>query len=207
MIDIIVPTIPGREESLKRCVASYEKLAHGEVTTIIVENSKTCGWGWKKGLSHSTAPYVLLACDDQECVGDGWDNIAIESAKAKRIACPRVWLTNSWAESFGGDMKAFAHVNTKPLKDWSPVDYSTIPFLSRKAIDEIGMLEVHYGSDVWVSYRGRQLGYESVLRHGFEILHHQELVGRGAGMDQGDRDEMDCAVVFKELGKHEEVAV
>ena len=63
------------------------------------------------------------------------------------------------------------------------------------------MLDVHYASDVWVSYRGRQLGYETVLRHGFDVRHWHEQPGRGAGMSQNERDAMDVATMQRELEK------
>ena len=66
------------------------------------------------------------------------------------------------------------------------------------------MIPTQYCCDVWVSYRGRQLGYETVLRHGFDLIHHQEQVGRGAGMSQNDRDALDMETMLEELayGSH-----
>ena len=61
------------------------------------------------------------------------------------------------------------------------------------------MLDIQYCCDVWVSYRGRQLGYDTVLRHGYDLVHHQEQVGRGAGMSQNERDAIDTAVMRERL--------
>lgn len=205
MIDLIVPTIPGREDSLERCLRSY-KLHAGlaiELNEIVIKDSETCGWGWRQGLKQAESDFVLLACDDQECVGPNWTMKAIEAATKGHIVCPRVWLADGAIESNGGDMRAYAHVNRQPLKDWSGVDYTTIPFLKRGQIEAIGMLDIHYASDVWVSYRGRQLGWETVLRHGFDVVHHQESVGRGAGMTQGERDQVDCATMYAKIEEME----
>jgi hypothetical protein len=67
----------------------------------------------------------------------------------------------------------------------------------------IGMLPIHYSSDVWVSYRGRQLGWESVLRHGYDVRHWRHAALRGAGMSVPDRDEADETVLREELAKCE----
>jgi hypothetical protein len=98
-------------------------------------------------------------------------------------------------------MDRFRHVVIRPQKDWTVVDYSTIPFLSREMADAIGSLPIHYSSDVWMSYRGRQLGWETVLRHGYDIRHWRHSVGRGAGLTVIDRDAEDEVVLREELDK------
>jgi hypothetical protein len=206
MIDVIIPTVSGREESLERLRKSLRRFTPQAIplNEIIVEDSKTCGWGWDRGLRASRAPYVLLACDDQELLGPRWANVCIETVDEGKLPCPRVWLPDGRVESQGGDMEAIAHTINRPQKDGTPVDYTTIPFMSREQADAIGMVaDAHYATDVFVSYRGRQLGYETVLRHGFDVLHHQHPVKRGAGMTQEDRDAKDCAFVMAELEKYE----
>lgn len=195
-VDCVIPTVRGREASLERLRASLPD----SVNTIVVRDSETCGWGWKRGMETSNADYLLLACDDQEFLGEQWLDICIETVEAGKLPCPRVWLPGGEIESQGGDMDAYAHIICRPQKDETPVDYTTIPFMSAKQAEEIGMLgDLHYCTDVWVSYRGRQLGYETVLRHGFDVRHWHEAPGRGAGMTQADRDAMDEATLRKAL--------
>jgi hypothetical protein len=198
-LDAIVPTIPGREASLERLLESLERTTESDLSTIIVQNSETCGKGWKRGLDESEAPYVLLTCDDQEFLKPGWDLVAIETVEEGLIPCPRVWEPDGRIQSQGGDMSEFQNIITRPQKDRTPVDYVTVPFLSREMIEAIGMVETHYASDVWVSYRGRQLGWETVLRHGFDVRHWREDVGRGAGLSEMERNEMDVKTVMEEL--------
>ncbi len=195
MIDLIIPTVKGREEWLERCISSYT--AHGEVNPIVIEDSLTCGWGWKTGLDRSEAPYVLLACDDQECVGSL--EVAIQTVNEGFLPCPRVWNADGSIQSQGGDMNVRHHIISRPQKDRTPVDYTTVPLMSREQADVIGMIPTHYSSDVWVSYRGRQLGYETVLRHGYEIVHHLADVKRGAGMSQYERAIVDEESMREEL--------
>ncbi len=206
MIDAIIPTIPGREDSLERLLDSLQRTTLSPYETVIVRDSLTCGWGWKTGLERSQSDYVALLCDDQEFIASGWDEICIDTANADKLACPRVYRPDGSPESRGGDMHALHHLNRTPKKDWTEVDYTTIPFLSREQIDAIGMLPTQYAGDVWVSYRGRQLGFETVLRHGYEVRHWQEEVGRGAGMSQNERDAMDCKTVFDELDRMEKAS-
>lgn len=203
MIDVIIPTIPGREDSLLRTESSLT--AHTtqdiDLNFIVVQNSETCGWGWRRGLRMSQAPYVLLATDDQEYVNTDWTSVCMETVDEGLLPCPRVFLADGRIESNGGDMKEFCHVHSRPRRDLQPCDYTTIPFMSREQADAIGMIDVHYSSDVWVSYRGRQLGYETLLRHGFDVVHHVEAHGRGAGMAQPERDAIDEQTMREELAK------
>ncbi len=204
MIDVIIPTIPGREASLERFLESLKKSTPDDpYREIVVPDSKTCGAGWKQGLELSSADYVLLACDDQRIVSDTWAPVGMEAADKGWIVCPRVYDFAGNIASNGGDMNAYAHLSKRPKLDWAEVDYTTIPFLSREAIDRIGMLEIHYASDVWVSYRGRQLGYRTCIRHGFDVVHYEEQIGRGAGMSQGERDQMDCETMNRALAELE----
>ena len=96
-------------------------------------------------------------------------------------------------------MSAVGHLLNRHRKDGAPCDFTVVPFLSRYQAEVIGMLDIQYSCDVWVSYRGRQLGYETVLRHGYDLVHHQEQVGRGAGMSQNERDAIDTQTMFEQL--------
>lgn len=203
MIDLIVPTVNGREDSLDRCVSSYQEQSAVSLNVIIVPESKNCGWGWIQGLQAGSAPYVLLACDDQEAISDRWAERCIETVETGALPCPRVWNGDGSLESNGGNMGMLHHLDRRHHRDGTEVDYTPIPFMSREQSERIGMLPVQYAGDVWVSYRGRQLGYETVLRHGFDIKHHHAQIGRGAGMPQDQRDKMDCETVFKALDQEQ----
>ena len=143
---------------------------------IIVAESKTCGWGWQQGLAASTAPYVALIADDLECVSSDWSESCIEAADEDMLACPRVYTPTGAIESQGGDMDAIGHLLNRHRKDWSPCDF-TGPVHEPEAGRGDRDARLQYCCDIWVSYRGRQLGYDTVLRHGFDLIHHQEQVG------------------------------
>ena len=133
VIDIVVPTIPGREDSLERLIESFDKhTPDHDITWYIVKDSETCGMGWREGLERSDAPYVLLACDDQECISIGL-GLGVHRGGRARASCPAraCGCPNGRLESNGGDMDAFLHIIGRPQKDWTPVDYTTVPFMSR----------------------------------------------------------------------------
>ena len=69
----------------------------------------------------------------------------------------------------------------------APVDFTPMPFLSRAQIERIGMIPSHMMCDVWVSHRGRQLGYETVLLHDYRLIHHHEMTGRKSDTGPGDK--------------------
>lgn len=174
-----------------------------DLNIIIVPESKTCGWGWRQGIAAARAPYIALTSDDLECVSNRWADVCAEVVDEGLLPCPRVYRPDGLIESQGGDMTAVAHLHAHHRKDRAPTDFTTVPFMSAKQAEMIGMVDLQYACDVWVSYRGRQLGYETVLAHGYDLVHHYEMAGRGAGYSQNERNEMDTATMYEELAKHE----
>lgn len=178
MVDVVVPTIEGREESLERCLASFPGLNH-----IVIKGEPSCGRAWIKGIERSTAGYILLCADDIQCDYYDWQEplwieACIETCEKGMLPAPVVFRPNHSLESAGGDMSASGCLIDHIQPDWTPVDFTPMPFGSREQIEAIGMIEAHYMTDVWFSHRGRQLGYETVLRHPYRLIHHHEMVGR-----------------------------
>lgn len=200
-VDLVVPTIQGREASLERCIESFKTHTSVDLNPIVVSDSRTCGWGWRQGIAASQAPYLALVADDLELISDKWFEVCAETVDEGLLPCPRVYRPDGTVESQGGDLKAYGHLRAQHRKDRSPCDFVTVPFVSREQIERIGMLDVQYACDTWISYRGRQLGYETVLRHGWDLVHYQEQAGRGAGMDQNMRDAMDTEFMHMELAR------
>lgn len=188
MIDVIIPTITGREDSLARCVDSFPGLNH-----IIVKDEPTCGSAWIAGLKRSSAEYILLTADDIEAQDDGWIEPCVEAVDDGYLPAPIVYRPNGSLESAGGDMNVGACLLDTIQPDWTPVDFTPMPFVSREQIRKIRMLPIHYLSDVWLSYKGRLIGYETVLRHDYKLNHHHEMPGR-IFTDAGDRPIFDAAM-------------
>lgn len=210
-IGIVIPTIPGREESLKRCLGSYAASEDVDLRFHVYRNSPRSGTGWKRGTAelvelYGKPDYLHLTNDDCEAARKDWWRDAVEACDQGKIPAPVVKNSDGSLQSAGGDMNAGAHLLTTVQEDWAEVGFTTVPFLSWEQWQRIGMLDVHYASDLWVSEYGRQLGYPTVLRHGYEIVHHMHEVGRGAGMEQGARDRMDRETVSLELARRAERA-
>lgn len=179
MIDVIIPTVTGREETLARLLDSYERNTAPDVLTfIIIKDEETCGGAWKKGMALSTAPYLALACDDLEVASPTWAGACCEVVDRGELPCPIVRRPDGSIESCGGDMNAPACLISDMQPDGTVVDFTPVPFMSREQAGAISMLEIHYGSDVWVSHRGRQLGYETTVAHGYEFVHHHSNIKR-----------------------------
>jgi GT2 family glycosyltransferase len=186
-VDLIVPTVAGREESLERCLASFPGF-----NPIVLRGFQTCGNAWQNGLRRSDADYLLLCADDIQCVAeDGWVQACVEMIDQGKIPAPIVYRPSGAIESAGGDMNASGCLIDTIQPDQTPVDFTVMPFVSREQIERIGMIPSHMMCDVWVSHRGRQLGYETYLCHAYELKHYREMTGRKPGTDPLDRQIFD----------------
>ena len=182
MIDVVIPTITGREDSLARCVESFPGLNH-----IIVKGQPTCGLGWIEGIKRSGADYLLLCCDDIEAADNLWMDACVETVDAGYLPAPVIRRPDGSLESAGGDMGAPGCLLSDIQPDWTPVDFTPLPFVSRAQIRKIRMVEGHYKTDVYLSHKGRQLGFETVLRRDFSLIHHHHMTGRRSPSAEDDR--------------------
>ena len=188
MIDLVIPTVSGREATLERCVESYlANTAPDVLNVIIIRDEETCGKAWRKGMELSTAPYIALSCDDLELTSATWAGACCESADEGFLPCPIVYRPDGSLESCGGDVRVGAHLISNEQPDKTPCDFSVVPFMSRKQADAIGMVDSHYKSDVYVSHRGRQLGYETHVRTAYAFTHHRSDIRRRAPSPEDER--------------------
>ncbi len=179
MVDVIIPTVSGREDLLERCIESYKRHTHPDsLNLIVVRDERTVGKAWLAGIEQSTAPYIHLSGDDLEVTSPTWAGACVEAVDAGRLPCPVIHRPDGSLESCGGDMSAYGCLIAEMQQNGTEVDFSPLPFGSREQVEAIGMLDIHYCSDVWFSYRGRQLGWPSVVVRGYEMLHHHSNIGR-----------------------------
>jgi hypothetical protein len=183
-VDLIVPTIPGREESLQRCLDSFPGTNH-----VVITGQPTCGLGWIEGIKRSGSPYLLLCCDDIEAGGDVelLLDTCRETVDAGYFPAPVISRPDGSLESAGGDMTASGCLLSSVQKDWTPVDFTPLPFVSRAQIKKVRMIPAHYMTDVYLSHRGRQLGIETVLRTEYRLIHHHEMTGRRSPSREDDQ--------------------
>jgi len=195
-ITAIVPTVTGREESLDRCLTALRTRSKGAKVEILTAlDAPCCGIAWQKLAKKATGDILHFTADDLE-VHEGWWQPLVEACEKNLLPAPVVLNPNGTVQSAGGDLAASNCLLTTVRDDWAEVPFTPVPTLTRKQWDKIGTLPIHYFTDVWVSYRGRQLGIETVLRTGSVITHHNEAAGRGAGMSQGQRVQGDSQVFW-----------
>jgi hypothetical protein len=166
---IVIPTIDGREDYLACCLDAYQRTAP-DAQMIVERDHPSCGAGWIAGAAKA-ADFELLhfGADDLE-PHDGWLDVAVETVEAGYIPAPLVFNVDGTLDSAGlaGPQGQYRG----PYVDWQLVEGTTVPFLTRQMWETIGMVDVHYCSDLWVSTVGRRHGWETVIRPGMRFTHH-----------------------------------
>lgn len=179
LIDVVLPTVTGREDTYARCVDSYRKnTATGALRIITIKDEETCGRAWIKGMEKSTAPYIALSCDDLEVISPIWAAVCIEQVDAGNLPCPIVRKPDGSIESCGGDMNASACLISHLQEDGAEADFSPVPFGSKEQVERIGMTEGQYLTDTYFSHMGRRLGWPTRITYGYVFIHHHSNVKR-----------------------------
>lgn len=169
-LTVVVPTVDGREHWLSRCTAALA--AHTtNYELIVVPNMETCGIAWREGAQVATGNYVCFLADDIE-VHHGWQQAAQTVCDNGSLPAPLILHTDGTVQSCGGTWEATE-------TDGVATDFTRVPFLSRDQLGRVGpMIPTHEFSDNWVSFRGRQVGIETVVCHGYLLTHHLAPEGR-----------------------------
>jgi hypothetical protein len=187
-VAIVVPTIDGRETDLRRCLVAYEKTAP-DAYLYIEHGHASCGEAWIAGAERAREhgfDYLHLTADDLE-PHLGWLEVAVETVDKGFIPTPLVYDPSGQLESAG--LAGFALNHVAADQDWHSVDGTTVPFLTRDMWDCIGMIPVHYCTDLWVSAKGRMHGWDTVIRTGMKFTHYTAPAGRNYGRAQPDTQE------------------
>lgn len=181
-IDVVIPTVTGRELSLDRCVRAYQTNTAGWVRFWIVKDRPTCGIGWNDGadlIDTEPGDFIHFSADDLEPL-PGWDASAIRAVENGHQPCPK--LINP-----DGSVAYWGLQQYEP-PEGTPVEFSTIPFMPSTLWPVVGpSLEGHYYTDNWLSIRAELAGLPSAYYPGYAFIHHHEMVKRGAGMAENDR--------------------
>lgn len=181
-VAIVIPTIPGREADLERCMDAYARTAP-DARLIVVHGRPSCGQAWLDGAELAGSfDYLHLTADDLEPF-DGWLEVAQETVDAGSIPAPLVFGPNDELDSAG--LQGFGQYRG-PYYDWMPIEATTVPFLTRAMWEKIGMVPIHYCSDIFVSIHGRRFGWETVVRTGMQFKHYEASAGRNYGRVPGD---------------------
>ena len=185
-VAIVIPTIDGRAEDFDRCVTAYQQTAPG-ARLYIERDHPSCGHAWIAGAEKAALDgfdYLHFTADDLE-PHPGWLEAAIETVDKGMIPAPLVYAPNGLLESAG--LAGFG-LNTT-YQDWMPIEGTTVPFLTREMWQTVGMIPVHYCSDLWVSTVGRWHGWETVVRENMVFTHYTAPAARNYGRAGSDTQE------------------
>lgn len=169
LISVVIPTISGREHWLRRAKRSIEETTPS-FEFLIYRDLPTCGVGWNQGITEAKGSYILLFADDLEAHPEWWDH-GIESLIRGEIPCPRILNPDGSLQSCG----TFA----EEADDGTPSVVARVPFLTRRmAQDMYPVMENQYMGDHWITWKGEQLGWPTLVVRGMQFTHHFAQEGR-----------------------------
>lgn len=169
LISVVVPTIDGREHWLRKACLSVVR-ATPLVEWLEYRNLPTCGAGWNKGIEDATGDYLLFFADDLEA-HPGWLEPAVAALDRGVIPCPRILNTDGSLQSCG----TFAD----EAEDGTPSVVARVPFLTRDmALQMFPLFENHYMGDHWITWKGEQLGWPTLVVRDMVFTHHFAGEGR-----------------------------
>lgn len=192
VVTVVIPTVEGREEYLKRCLRGYQERTDDRLE-IIVERRDTCGQAWQAGAEQASGDYLHFTADDI-VPGEGWLPPLIEAVEQGCVPVPLVvtaapdvlddedmphpWnpltpVSNYFERQGGPDV----------IADWYRADglseYPSVPFCSLGQWREIGpMIASHYGTDKWFGMKAKRVGIPCAVRHGTHFYHYAAHAGR-----------------------------
>lgn len=169
MISVVCPTVTGREHWLEKALTSIAATTHDfEFLTYL--DLPTCGEGWNRGIVEAKGDYILLFADDLEA-HEGWWQAGRESLRRGEIPCARILNADGTLQSCG----TFA----TEADDGTPSVVARVPFLTRlmaKAMYPI--MENQYMGDHWITWKGEQLGWPTLVNRSMVFTHHFAMEGR-----------------------------
>jgi hypothetical protein len=171
MIQVIIPTIAGREETCLRCVEAYKDQG---AKVLLVRGAKTCGEGWAAGLEKASGDIVMLGCDDF-LPWDGALDAGAEAVERGIFPAPRVYKKDGELESCG-TLGGAMHFGETP--DGTPSYMSSVPMATRFDWLRIGEpLPIHYYVDDALGYAARAADIPCEVVRDYRFTHLEERHG------------------------------
>lgn len=184
MITVVIPTIDGREEDYRRCVDAYTARSRHPLQIVTVTNRPTCGVAWNDGAAQATGEYLHFTADDLEPL-EGWDVAAVEAVESGVYPAARIDRPDGTTQWYGSERV--------PAVDGARVRAGWVPFMTAGMWQRIGpSLDIHYGTDDWLSWRAAGEGIPNIYTAGFAFVDHHAMPGRGAGMTERQRRRLDA---------------
>ena len=169
MLSLVIPTISGREESLARAVASYERTLGGvEHEIIVVKDEPSWPRACNVGYGMAKGDVIHWTADDLEAT-DGWYDSIPAFLENDELPAPSVF-------DYRLDGK---FSNAEDGLDGELTWFTRIPLCRRDQAERIGPWpEIVYYADVWFSEKARSVGIETRLLHSYRFVHHWCPIGR-----------------------------
>jgi glycosyltransferase involved in cell wall biosynthesis len=137
---------------------------------LVYRDLPTCGVAWNIGIIEAQGDYILLFADDLEA-HEGWYEAGVESLGNNVIPCPRVLNTDGTLQSCG--------TYAEEAEDGTPSVVARVPFLTRHMAQTMHpIFENLYMGDHWITWRGKQLGWPTLVNRKMEFTHHFAQEGR-----------------------------
>lgn len=169
MISVICPTISGREHWLERARQSISDTTP-DFEWLEYWDLPTCGAGWNVGIIEAKGEYILLYADDLEA-HPGWWQAGMEALRRNVIPCARILNADGTLQSCG----TFA----KEAPNDTPSVVARVPFLTRHMAQQMHpIFENHYMGDHWITWKGKQLGWPTLVVREMVFTHHFAMEGR-----------------------------
>lgn len=169
MLSVIIPTLYGREDSLKRCVDAYEATGPPEMEIITVANKPTWPTACNIGYTMAKGDILHFSADDLEPLDGWWQEAFAWLEEHDELPAPKVMdfsVDGPWHNHMDGPDKAIP-------------EFTRIPLMRRDQYERIGPWpEYNYVADIWLSEKARTLGIETRNIHSYAFVHHWSQVGR-----------------------------
>lgn len=169
MISVVVPTVDGRARWLERAYESIERTTPS-FEWLQYDNLPTCGAAWNIGILEARGEHILLFADDLEA-HPGWLEAGLDALSRNVIPCPRILNADGTLQSCGS--------TAEEMPDGIPSDVCRVPFLTRHMAQTMHpIFENQYMGDYWISWRGKFLGWPTLVVREMQFTHHFAQEGR-----------------------------
>ena len=169
MISIVVPTVRGREHWLAKAEQAFRETTPN-MEWLVYHDLPTCGQGWNLGIKDASGDLILLAADDLE-PHPGWWQAGKRALRRRVIPCPRILNTDGTLQSCG----TFA----EEAEDGTVSVVARVPFLTRKMASAMWpVLSNQYMGDHWITWKGAQYGWPTLVVRDMLFTHHFAKEGR-----------------------------
>ena len=171
LLSVVIPTIPGREESVARAIASYEDTLRGQkYDLVVIEDAPSWPAACNMGYEMSEGDLVHFSADDLEALPGWWEQASEHCLTHNELPAPVV-LNHApdgpWDNYMDGDDGQLTH-------------FTRVPLMTRRQYEAIGPWpeDLDYCADVWVSERARTVGILTRMVHSYRFVHHWSQIGR-----------------------------